>query len=117
MQMCNFFVSVSLDDFLLSAPWYHFFITRHLPFILSLKGNFFTVFYVFNFYSTFHILYISHFYLFFNSISYLFFIDTCAVDGKLFAAGFTVISRNALLCGGSNEISFDGAYACVEINF
>lgn len=26
----------------------------------------------------------------------------------MFASGFSVVSKNALLCGGSNEISFDG---------
>ena len=34
--------------------------------------------------------------------------DTCAVDGRMFASGFSVVSKNALLCGGSNEIAFDG---------
>ena len=26
----------------------------------------------------------------------------------MFASGFSVVSKNALLCGGSNEIAFDG---------
>lgn len=34
--------------------------------------------------------------------------DTAAVDGRMFASGFSVVSKNALLCGGSNEIAFDG---------
>ena len=40
--------------------------------------------------------------------SHSFYLDTCAVDGRMFASGFSVVSKNALLCGGSNEIAFDG---------
>ena len=44
-------------------------------------------------------------------------LDTCAVDGRKFASGFSVVSKNALLCGGSNEISYDGTHAFCCILF
>jgi hypothetical protein len=38
--------------------------------------------------------------------------ETCVVDGGTLAAGISVVSRNALLCGGSGEISYDGFIYC-----
>jgi hypothetical protein len=38
--------------------------------------------------------------------------ETCVVDGQTLAAGISVVSRNALLCGGSGEISYDGFIYC-----
>ena len=101
MQMCDFFVSVPFDYFFTFYPIVPTFFPFHSLLSFSLKTT------------VTHILILLHFSFFFHfyiiSLIY-FFTDTCAVDGKLFAAGFTVISKNALLCGGSNEISFDGAY-------